>query len=112
MRVGLPYIKAIVNLYIMYMRNQKVSKMGRGTSSYACVSGECWVWQKKYESRINAVEMKSFRSTAGVSLTEKLRNSTKRVRRCVEVYIVTKLEKAMIRWVGHVEKLNERRLRK
>ncbi|GBP82570.1 hypothetical protein EVAR_87816_1 [Eumeta japonica] len=36
---------------------------------------ESWVWQKKNESRINAVEMRSLRSMCGVSRKDRCRNS-------------------------------------
>lgn len=32
------------------------------------------VWQKKYESRINAVEMKALRSMIDVKLSDRIRN--------------------------------------
>lgn len=36
------------------------------------LGSECWVWQKKYESKINVVEM---RSMIGVTLIDKMENS-------------------------------------
>ncbi|GBP21250.1 hypothetical protein EVAR_84377_1 [Eumeta japonica] len=44
------------------------------------VKDESWVWQKKNESRINAVEMRSLRSTCGVSRKDRCGNSDVRER--------------------------------
>ncbi|CAK1580205.1 unnamed protein product [Parnassius mnemosyne] len=73
---------------------------------------ESWVWQKKHESRINAVEMRAFRSMIGVKLSDRIRNSEIRKRCGLKEDVVTKIEKVMLRWFGHVERMNEERLTK
>ena len=35
---------------------------------------ECWVWQAKHESRINAVEIRSLQNICGITLNDRLRN--------------------------------------
>ncbi|XP_049870886.1 uncharacterized protein LOC126370141 [Pectinophora gossypiella] len=73
---------------------------------------ECWVWQKKHESRINAVEMRSLRSICGVKLSDRVRNSVIRQRCGVKDDIVTRIEKGMLGWFGHVERMKDNRIAK
>jgi hypothetical protein len=73
---------------------------------------ESWVWQKKYTSRVNAVEMRASRSMIGVKLSDKVRNDVIREECGVIENVVTKIAKNMLRWFGHVERINERRLTK
>ncbi|KAG7312683.1 hypothetical protein JYU34_001045 [Plutella xylostella] len=73
---------------------------------------ESWVWQKKNESRVNAVEMRSLRSMCGLKLNDRIRNSIIRERVGVKEDVVTKIEKGMLRWFGHIERMDERRLTK
>lgn len=73
---------------------------------------ESWVWKKRQESRINAVEMRSLRSMIGVKLRDRVRNVEVRERCGVKVDIVTRIEKGMLRWFGHVERMGSERLTK
>ena len=73
---------------------------------------ESWVWQKRHESRINAVEMRSLRRMAGVTLNDRIRNVEIRKRCSVKEGVVTKIERGMLRWFGHVERMDERRVTK
>ena len=73
---------------------------------------ECWVWQTRHESRINAVEMRSLRSMGGVTLNDRVRNEVIRERCGLKEDVVTKVDKSMLRWFGHVERMSERRLAK
>ncbi|GBP54495.1 Outer dense fiber protein 3-like protein 2 [Eumeta japonica] len=56
-------------------------------------SSECWVWQKKNESRINAVEMRSLRSRYGVSRKDRCRNSDVTERCGLKEHVVTRVER-------------------
>ena len=62
---------------------------------------ECCVWQAKHESRIDAVKMRSLRCMCGVTLNYRLRNEA--IRECcgLKEDVVTKIEKSMLRWIGH-----------
>ena len=99
-----------------FMNSQKVSKKARlavhrGVLVPTLMYGsESWVWQKKHESRINAVEMRALRSMEGVTLKDKLRNSVIRERAGVKEDVVTRIEKGMLSWFGHMERMSERRL--
>jgi hypothetical protein len=73
---------------------------------------ESWVWQKKHISRVNAVEMRALRSMIGVKLSGRVRNEVIREECGVKEDVVTKIEKHMLRWFGHVERMDERRLTK
>ncbi|GBP79061.1 hypothetical protein EVAR_58729_1 [Eumeta japonica] len=73
---------------------------------------ESWVWQKKNKSRINAVEMRSLRSTCGVFRKDKCRKGDVRERCVLKEDAVTTVEKGMLRWFGHLERMNERRIMK
>jgi hypothetical protein len=72
---------------------------------------ESWVWQKKHTSRVNAVEMRALSSMIGVKLSGRVRNEVIR-EECGVKEDVTKIEKNMLRWFGHVERMDERRLTK
>ncbi|KAI5637059.1 acetyl-CoA carboxylase, central region domain-containing protein [Phthorimaea operculella] len=101
-----------------FMNSQKVSNKARlavhrGVLVPTLMYGsESWVWQKKHESRINAVEMRALRSMIGVKLSDRIRNSVIRERCGLKEDIVTGIEKGMLRWFGHVERMNEIRLTK
>jgi hypothetical protein len=73
---------------------------------------ESWVWQEKHISRVNAVEMRALRSMIGVKLTDRVRNEVIREECGMKEDVVTKIEKNMFRWFGHVERMDERRLTK
>ncbi|GBP43316.1 hypothetical protein EVAR_31200_1 [Eumeta japonica] len=56
-----------------------------------------WVWQKKNESRINAVEVRSLCGVCGVSRKDRCRNSDVRERCGLKKDVVTWVERAMLR---------------
>ncbi|KAI5640894.1 reverse transcriptase (RNA-dependent DNA polymerase) domain-containing protein [Phthorimaea operculella] len=101
-----------------FMNSQKVSNKARlavhrGVLVPTLMYGsESWVWQKKHESRINAVEMRALRSMIGVKLSDRIKNRVIRERCGIKEDVVTGIEKGMLRWFGHVERMNERRLTK
>jgi hypothetical protein len=64
------------------------------TLMYGC---ESWVWQKKHTSRVNAVEMRAFRSMIGVKLSVRVRNEVIREECGVKEDVVNKIEKNMLR---------------
>ncbi|KAM3959351.1 LOW QUALITY PROTEIN: uncharacterized protein ACR2FA_006652 [Aphomia sociella] len=71
---------------------------------------ESWVWQKRHESRINAVEIHSLRSMSGIKLSDRVRNNVIRDVSGLKEGLVTRIEKGMLRWFGHVERMNDKRL--
>ncbi|GBP06466.1 hypothetical protein EVAR_4599_1 [Eumeta japonica] len=73
---------------------------------------ESWVWKKKNESRINAVDMRSLRSMCGVSQKERCRYSDVRERCGLKEDVVTITERGMLHWFDYLERMNEDRLTK
>jgi hypothetical protein len=70
---------------------------------------ESWVWQKKHTSSVNAVEMRALRSMIGVKLSDRVRNEVIREECGVKEDVLTEIKKNMLRWFGHVERMDERR---
>lgn len=99
-----------------FMSSQKVSNRARlavhrGVLVPTLMYGsDSWVWQKKDESKINAVEMRALRSMCGVKISDRIRNSVIRERCGMKDDVVTLIEKGMLRWFGHVERMDESRL--
>ncbi|GBP28611.1 hypothetical protein EVAR_85810_1 [Eumeta japonica] len=73
---------------------------------------ENWAWQKKNESRINAVEMLSLHNRCRVSRKDRCRNSDVRERCGLKEDEVIRVERDMLQWFGHLERMNESRLTK
>jgi hypothetical protein len=48
----------------------------------------------------------------GVKLSDRVKNKVIKEERGVKEDVVTKIEKNMLRWFGHVERMDERRLTK
>ncbi|GBP81946.1 hypothetical protein EVAR_26459_1 [Eumeta japonica] len=65
------------------------------------------VWQKKNESRINEMEMRSLRSASGVSLEHRFRNSDVRERGGLKEDVMDRVEKGVLRWLGNLAILKE-----
>jgi hypothetical protein len=63
-----------------------------------------------HKSRVNAVEMPAIRSMIGVKLSDRVRNEVIREECGVKEDVVTKIEKNMMRWFGHAERMDKRRL--
>ncbi|GBP31200.1 Piezo-type mechanosensitive ion channel component [Eumeta japonica] len=60
---------------------------------------ESWVWQKKNESRINAVELRSLHTIYGVSRKDRCRNNDVKERCGLKKYVVNRVERG---WRGKV----------
>ena len=73
---------------------------------------ESWVWKSAHESRINAVEMRALRKICGVTLADRVENKAIRQRAGVKESVGVKVRKGMLRWFGHVERMEEERLTK
>ena len=71
---------------------------------------ESWVCQKKHESMINAVEMRSLRRICRVTLADRIRNEIIRARVGLQVSVVERMKKGMLRWFGHLNRMSEERL--
>ncbi|GBP67384.1 hypothetical protein EVAR_43667_1 [Eumeta japonica] len=70
---------------------------------------ESWVRQKKSESRISAVEMRSLRSMCGVFRKDRCRNSDVRERCGLKDDVEARVEKDMLQGLSYLENMNESR---
>ncbi|GBP39161.1 hypothetical protein EVAR_26947_1 [Eumeta japonica] len=102
---------AIINNKNVSRQARLVIHNGFLISMFTYGSENC-VWQKKNESKINAVEMRSLRSICGVSQKHRCRNSDDRGRCDLKEDVVTRLERVMFRWFGHLERIVEIKLTK
>ncbi|CAG4947225.1 unnamed protein product [Parnassius apollo] len=101
------------------VKNQNVSKKARMVIHNTVLvptlmyGSESWVWQKKHESRINAVEMRSLRSMLVLNRNDRVRNCVIRDKCGMQDDVMTyRIKKGMLRWFGHVERMNEERVTK
>ena len=58
---------------------------------------EAWVCQKKHESKVNAVEMRSLRKLCGVTLADQIRNEEIRRMAGFKESVIIKMHKGMVR---------------
>ena len=58
------------------------------------------------------MEMRSIRSACGITIADRIRNTIIRDKCGLKEDVVTRIEKGMLRWFGHLERMNERRLTK
>ncbi|GBP62830.1 hypothetical protein EVAR_44684_1 [Eumeta japonica] len=64
------------------------------------------------KSKFNAVAMRSLHSMCGVSRKDKCRNSDIRKRCGLKEDVVTGVDKCILRWFGHLERINGNSLSK
>lgn len=67
---------------------------------------------EKQAAKLNAVEMWSIRRICGVTLRDRIRNCMLRESFKMEDDIVSKIERAIFEWFGHVERMNDERIYK
>ncbi|CAK1578219.1 unnamed protein product [Parnassius mnemosyne] len=66
--------------------------------------------QKKHKSKLNAVEMRSLRKMCGVTMADRKRNEEIRNMAGLKDDLITKIDKGVLRWFGHVERMSEDRM--
>ena len=57
--------------------------------------------------KVNVLEMKCLRSLVGVSRMNKVRNEEVRRRAITEMELVSRADQRVLRWFGHVERMDE-----
>ena len=73
---------------------------------------EVWVLNKSEQRKVEAVEMDCLRSICNVRRIDRIRNEEVR-RRCGKVVSVgIKRDQSVLRWFGHIERMNEERIQK
>ena len=70
---------------------------------------ESWTMTNRDRSRIQASEMKTLRTIAKTTRRDRIRNVTIRNQLNVPP-IMNKIEKGQLRWLGHLERMDERRM--
>ena len=59
---------------------------------------------------MNVLEMKCLRSLVGVSQMDRVRNDEVRRRAGIERELASKADQRVLRWFGHVERMDEHRM--
>ena len=60
--------------------------------------------------KVNVIEMKCLRSLFGVSLMDRVRNEEVRRRAGIEREVASRADQRVLRWFGHVERMDEYRM--
>jgi hypothetical protein len=71
---------------------------------------EVTVWSQKNISRIQAVQMDNLRGILGVRKIDKMRNEYIRELCGVEKGVIERINESVLRWFGHVERMEDHRL--
>ena len=71
---------------------------------------ECWCLKKEDERRLLVTEMSWLRRIKGRSRRERIRNTTTRKELGAEETVVEKIQKRRLKWFGHLERMDSRRL--
>ena len=73
---------------------------------------ECWGMKVSERQKLNVFEMRCLRSMVGVSRMDRVRNEVVRQRTGVEIELGTRVDMNVLRWFGHVERMENERLLK
>ena len=72
-------------------------------------SSETMVWNKKYRSKVQCVQMDNLRGMLGVRRIDKMMNEHIRDLCGVKNGVNERTKESMLRWFGHVERMNDSR---
>ena len=75
-------------------------------------ASETWVWKGNHRSKVVATEMKYLRSMCGKTRMDRIRNEDIKNTCGVRKDVSEKVCENMLRWFGHVERMDESRLTK
>src|SRR5678815_4666944 len=73
-------------------------------------SSETMVWNKKYRSKVQCVHIHNLRGMLGVRRIDKMRNERIRELCGVKKAVNERINESMLRWFGHVERMNDSQL--
>src|SRR5678815_1717427 len=73
-------------------------------------SSKTMVWNKKYRSKVQCVQMDNLRGVLCVRRIDKMRNEHIRELCGVKKGVNERINECMLRWFGHVERMNDNRL--
>ena len=76
----------------------------------ALCGAEAWGMRSAERRKVNVPEMKCLRSLVGVSRMDRVRNEEVRMRTGIERELVSRADQRVLRWFGHVERMDEYRM--
>ncbi len=76
----------------------------------ALYGAETWNMEAAERKRLNVMEMRCLRSMCGVTQMDRVRNEEVRRRTGVVKKLAERAEQGVLRWCGHVERMEEERL--
>ena len=71
---------------------------------------ECWTMKAEDRRRVNVLEMSCLRSMCGVTRWDRVRNEEIRRSVGVEASLSDRVDRCVLRWFGHVERMDETRM--
>ena len=95
-------------LYIM-SRNYYTSQ-GDPDSSFSLWGAEAWGMRSTERRKVNVLEMKCLRSLVGVLRMDRVRNEEVQRRAGIERELASRADWRVLRWFGHVERMDEYRM--
>ena len=78
----------------------------------ALYGAEAWSMRSAERREVNVLEMKYLRSLVGVSRMDGVRNEEVRRRAGIELELASRADQRVLRWFGHVERMDEYRMAK
>src|SRR5678816_1241927 len=102
-------IKSLVNVKGLSLECNRVLHEGM-LLPVLLYSSETMVWNKKYRSKVQCVQMENLRDLLGVRRIDKMRNERIRELCGVKKGVNERINESMLRWFGHVESMNDSRL--
>ena len=74
---------------------------------WRCTKPKHWGMQSAERKKVNVLEMKCLRSSVGVSRMDRVRNEEVRRRAGIGMELVRKADQIVLKWFGHVERMDE-----
>ena len=75
----------------------------------ASYGAEAWGVRSAERRKVNVLDMKSLRSLVGISRMDRVRNDEVRSRAGIERELASRSYQRVLRWFGHVERMDEYR---
>ena len=76
----------------------------------ALYGADAWGMRSAERRKVYVLEMKCLRSLVGVSQMDRVRNEEVHRRAGIEMELVSRADQRVLRWFGHVERINEHRM--
>ena len=82
----------------------------RSNCPTALYGAEAWGMRSAERRKANVLEMKCLRSLIGVSRMDRVRNEEVLMRAGTEMELVIRADQRVLRWFGHVERMDDYRM--